>query len=86
MTYKIQISQSAFRELKQLQKPAIKKIGQLIESLAENPRPSGVKKLKAVNEDLYRVRAGDYRVVYAVDDTIRIVDIRKIGHRKDIYK
>lgn len=84
--YKIQISQSALKELKQLQKPAVKKIGQLIESLAENPRPSGVKKLKGISEDLYRVRSGDYRVVYAIEDTVRIVDVRKIGHRKDIYK
>jgi mRNA interferase RelE/StbE len=54
--------------------------------LAENPRPAGVKKLKGNNEDLYRIRSGDYRVVYSIEDEIRVVDIRKIGHRKDIYR
>ncbi|MES1217243.1 MAG: type II toxin-antitoxin system RelE/ParE family toxin, partial [Bacteroidota bacterium] len=57
-----------------------------ISSLAQNPRPLGVKKLKGSTEDLYRIRSGDYRVIYSVDDEIRIVDIRKVGHRKDIYK
>jgi len=58
----------------------------VINGLAENPRPSGVKKLKGISEDLYRIRSGDYRVIYSISDQIRIVDIRKIGHRKDIYK
>jgi mRNA interferase RelE/StbE len=44
------------------------------------------KKLKGNNEDLYRIRSGDYRVVYSIKDEIRVVDIRKIGDRKDIYK
>jgi mRNA interferase RelE/StbE len=69
-----------------LQKQVVKKIEKAIDALAENPRPVGVKKLKGDSEDLYRIRSGDYRVVYAIDDGIRIVDIRKIGNRKDIYK
>lgn len=84
--YKITISQSALKELHSLQKQAVKKIERAINSLAGNPRPAGVKKLKGNNEDLYRIRSGDYRVVYSIEDEIRVVDIRKIGHRKDIYK
>jgi len=84
--YNIVISQSALKELHRLQKKVVKKIETAINALAENPRPVGVKKLKGSNEDLYRIRSGDYRVVYAIDDEIRIIDIRKIGHRKDIYK
>jgi mRNA interferase RelE/StbE len=84
--YTITISQSALKELYKLQKQAVKKIEKSINALSENPRPVGVKKLKGNNEDLYRIRSGDYRVVYAIDDGIRIVDVRKIGHRKDIYK
>lgn len=84
--YKIKISQSALKELHGLQKQTVKKIENVISALANNPRPSGVKKLKEKNENLYRVRSGDYRVVYAIEEEISIVDIRKIGHRKDIYK
>jgi mRNA interferase RelE/StbE len=54
--------------------------------LANNPRPIGVKKLKDSSEDLYRIRVGDYRVIYTINDGIRIVNILRIGHRKDIYK
>ena len=84
--YTITISQSALKDLYNVQKKDAIKIEKLINGLAENPRPSGVKKLKGISEDLYRIRSGDYRVIYSISDQIRIVDIRKIGHRKDIYK
>ena len=84
--YSIVISQSALKQLQNLQKPFVKKIGRAIERLADDPRPIGVKKLQGSNESLYRIRVGDYRVVYLIDDGIKLVDIRKIGHRKDIYK
>ncbi len=85
MTYMIVISDSALKQLERIPKPYTKKIGQVIDRLAESPRPSGVKKLKGMTEDLYRVRVGDYRIIYSIDDVIKVVDIRKIGHRKDIY-
>jgi mRNA interferase RelE/StbE len=69
-----------------LQKSVVRKIQLSGEKLAENPRPSGVKKLKGNEGDLYRIRIGDYRIVYSIDDGIKIVDIRKIGHRKYIYR
>lgn len=83
--YKIIISESALKQLHKLQKSAVKRIQLSVENLSENPRPPGVKKLKGNDEDLYRIRVGDYRVVYSIDDEIKIVDIRKVGHRKDIY-
>ena len=84
--YSIVISQSALKQLQNLQKLFVKKIGRAIEKLADDPRPIGVKKLKGSNENLYRIRVGDYRVVYLIDEEIKLVDIRRIGHRKDIYK
>jgi len=84
--YSIVISQSALKQLQNLQKPFVKKIARAIEKLAKDPRPIGVKKLQGSNENLYRIRVGDYRVVYAIDDGIKLIDIRRIGHRKDIYK
>jgi len=84
--YSIVISQSALKQLQNLQKPFVKKIGKAIEKLATDPRPIGVKKLQGSNENLYRIRVGDYRIVYVIDDGIKLIDIRRIGHRKDIYK
>lgn len=84
--YQITFKESASKELQRLSKSVIKKIIFSINELSENPRPSGVKKLKDSNENLYRIRVGDYRIIYVIDDGIKIVNIRRIGHRKDIYR
>ncbi|MFN8253999.1 MAG: type II toxin-antitoxin system RelE/ParE family toxin [Ferruginibacter sp.] len=84
--YTISIKPSALKELACLPKATAKKAGKAIDGLAVNPRPEGVKKLKGSNENLYRIRVGDYRIIYLIEDEIKIVDIRRIGHRKDIYK
>jgi mRNA interferase RelE/StbE len=84
--YEITFKQSAFKELQRLPSAAVKKITVAIEGLADDPRPVGMKKLKDSSEDLYRIRVGDYRVIYVVNDVVRIVNIRRIGHRKDIYR
>ena len=84
--YSISINPSALKELIKLPKVMVKKAEKAINSLANNPRPVGVKKLKDTKEDLYRVRVGDYRIIYSIEDEIKIIDILRIGHRKDIYK
>ena len=84
--YTISIKPSALKELSKLPKVTVKKAEKAIDSLANNPRPIGVKKLKGSDEDLYRIRVGDYRIIYSIEDEIKIVDILKIGHRKEIYK
>jgi mRNA interferase RelE/StbE len=84
--FTINIGQSALKELGRIQKPYIYKIEKKIDGLSINPRPFGVKKLKGNSEDLYRISSGVYRVVYSIEDEIKVVDIRKIGHRKEIYK
>jgi mRNA interferase RelE/StbE len=86
MSYLITVKPSAQKELSKFPKPAIKKVSIAIDELKENPRPSGVKKLKSTDENLYRIRVGDYRILYTIEDTIQIVDITKVGYRKDIYK
>jgi mRNA interferase RelE/StbE len=55
-----------------------------IEGLASEPRPHGCEKLSGLEQ--YRVRQGDYRVVYGVDDEARVVIVVKIGHRRDVYR
>jgi mRNA interferase RelE/StbE len=82
--YNIVIKKSALKELSLIPAPYNVKIVKAIDNLAQNPRPTGVKKLKG--EEAYRIRVGDYRIVYSIEDTIKILVIQRIGHRKDVYK
>jgi len=83
--YAVLFARSARKELENLPVLAGRKILSTIERLKTNPRPSGVRKLKGV-ENLWRLRVGEYRVVYAVDDTHNLIDIQVIRHRKDVYR
>ena len=76
------------QQLKKL-KPCQQKYYPVIKAifdLASAPRPAGCKKLKGSKDNLWRIRIGDYRVVYIIKDKIQIIDIQKAGHRKDVYK
>jgi mRNA interferase RelE/StbE len=84
--YAVRFKKSAEKELERLPRQIVRRIGKAIDSLAENPRPAGSKKLEGQKEALWRIRVGDYRVIYLVEDVIKIVEIRRIGHRKDIYE
>ena len=57
-----------------------------IDNLSIEPRPSGCKKLKGSLERLWRIRIGDYRVIYSIEDKIEVLDIRRVRHRKDVYE
>ena len=83
--YQVVISRSAVKDLETLPTAQIPKLVQAIDALAINPRPSGCKKLKGGVEAYWRIRQGDYRIVYQILDAIRIVDIRRIRHRKEVY-
>jgi mRNA interferase RelE/StbE len=82
--YELRIKPSAAKELERLPRKDRQKIVQKIRALASEPRPHGSEKLSA--EEKYRVRQGDYRVVYSVNDDYRIVLIVKVGHRKGVYR
>lgn len=82
--YRVIVSKTASKELADLPTQAVNRIIPAIKKLGENPRPTGSKKLKG-EHDSWRIRVGDYRVIYTIDDTIRVLDVRKVGHRKDIY-
>ncbi len=86
MSYKVFYSKTALKEIKLLPKQYAKKIYEKSEMLAENPRPTGCKKLVGNKEEIWRIRIGDYRILYTIEDQVKIVDIRKVGHRKDIYE
>jgi mRNA interferase RelE/StbE len=82
--YKVFLRRSAADELGRIPKKDLVRLIERVGSLANEPRPQGCEKLSAL--DRYRVRQGDYRVVYAIDDREKTVDIIKIGHRSDVYK
>lgn len=82
--YKIFIKKSAANELENIPKKDLKQIVKRIQSLAENPRPRGSQKLSA--QERYRIRQGNYRIVYSIQDKELVVQIFKIGHRREIYR
>lgn len=82
--YKIRIKQSAKKELYKLPKKELQKITDKILSLSVNPRPMGVEKLSG--DDKYRIRQGNYRVIYLIRDKQLEITVIRIGHRKDIYR
>ena len=82
--YSISIKPSAAKELQAISdKAMLTRLIEKIKSLATQPRPSGSEKL-AGRPNLYRVRQGNYRVIYSVDDEARVVDVVKVGHRRDV--
>lgn len=83
--YDVQLTASAARAFRKLDGPARHKLGRVIDGLANNPRPPGVTKLEG-EADLYRVRSGDYRIIYTIRDKLLLVLVIAIGHRKDIYR
>jgi len=82
--YTIEFKPKAIKQLRKLPKPIISKISTQIDQLTNNPYPNGCKKLVG-SDTSYRIRIGDYRVVYTVFGNALIIQIIKIGHRKDIY-
>ncbi|MBV6405951.1 MAG: type II toxin-antitoxin system RelE/ParE family toxin [Flavobacteriales bacterium] len=86
MKYTVVLARDARKELDLLSKQNFIRVARKIDELEEDPRPPGCVKLKGNDGDMWRVRAGDYRILYVIEDVLRIVDIRKIGHRRDVYK
>ncbi len=85
MTYRIELSPAAARQLRKLDAPARRRIQAVVELLAQEPRPAGAKKLVGGDGE-WRVRTGDYRVIYEVRDGVLLVLVLAVGHRRDIYR
>lgn len=83
--YWITFKPSAAEALASLSRKDQRLVARRISALAEDPRPPGVEKLKA-EQDLYRVRSGDHRVIYKIEDAVLRVLVVKIGNRKDVYR
>jgi mRNA interferase RelE/StbE len=85
MAYAVEFSPSAAREFRKLAPEIQRRLSPHIDSLAQKPRRSGAKKLKG-REDLWRIRVGDYRIVYEVRDRTLVVLVVRVAHRRDDYR
>ena len=84
MPYHIEIAPAAERQIRKLEVAARRRIFKKLSVLESNPRPVGVEKLTGA--ELYRVRVGDYPIIYEIEDEVTRVLVLKVGDRKEIYK
>lgn len=85
MAYRIEFAPAAERQLKAFDKHIQTQLVRRIEKLTDDPRPPGVEKIKG-EENLYKVRSGNYRVVYTINDKALLVLVVKVGDRKEVYR
>ena len=84
MNYLLLIAPRAEEQLDALDHSVYNSVEKKIDALRENPRPAGCRKL--TGHDGWRMRAGDYRIIYEIDDVRKTVVVLRVGHRKDIYR
>lgn len=85
MTHRIELAPAALRQLRKLEPVARRRVQAAIELLSEHPRPNGAKKLTGGAGE-WRVRTGDYRIVYDIHDDILMILVVAVGHRREIYR
>ena len=83
--YSVAYDPKALKELSKLDKPVARRIMRAADQLATDPRPNGVRPLVGY-ADLWRVRIGDYRVIYTIRDTELVVLVLRVAHRSDVYR
>ena len=82
--YKLTIRSTAEKELSTIPKKILRQVVTKIQNLADDPRPMGSEKLSGAEK--YRIRQGDFRIVYSIDDKLRVIDVVKVGHRREVYR
>jgi mRNA interferase RelE/StbE len=85
MAYRVVIEDGTARAIRKLDRDVQRLVVAKLERLAENPRPPGSKKLEGA-EDLHRVRVGDHRIVYRIEDQVLLVLVVRVAHRSDVYR
>jgi mRNA interferase RelE/StbE len=85
MSYQVVLTKTAEHDLGRLDNMWQRNIAQRLQKLAVDPRPSGVTKLRGT-ENEWRIRVGDYRIIYEVDDDVRLLTILRIRHRREVYR
>ena len=85
MRYRLEVKNSARKQIARLPKADQRRVMVAIADLAEAPRPDGARKIVGA-ENAYRIRVGDYRIVYEIVDRVLTVYVVRVGHRKDVYR
>jgi len=85
MPYAVEFSPSARREFRKLAREIQRSLRPRLDALANEPRPTGAKKLKG-SDDLWRIRVSDYRIIYEIRDRILVVLVIRVGHRREVYR
>jgi mRNA interferase RelE/StbE len=83
--YRVFLERAAERDLKQLSARLHSRVIASIQALARNPRPRGCRKLTGADND-WRIRVGDYRVIYEISDAVRVVRVNRVRHRREVYR
>ena len=84
-SYNVRLKHSAEKDLRRIDKSRVPSIIEAIEKLEEDPRPVGCRKLVG-SDTSYRIRVGDYRVLYLIEDAVCVVEVERVRHRKDTYR
>ena len=84
-SYQVNWRRSTKKDLRRISQVDVVRILNVVETLSDEPRPVGCKKMSG-SECAYRLRVGDYRIIYEVYDDTIIIEVIKVGHRRDVYK
>jgi mRNA interferase RelE/StbE len=82
--FELRFKPSVAKDLRGIPKTEVRRLLKRIEALGNDPRPAGCEKL--TGRELYRIRQGVYRIVYSVDDAAVVIEVIKVGHRRDVYR
>jgi mRNA interferase RelE/StbE len=85
MPYIVELNSAAQRDYSNLEHSTSTRVSEVVDTLADNPRPPGCVKLTGKGRE-YRVRVGAYRVIYTIDDRMRLVSVKRIQHRREAYR
>jgi len=85
VAYEVRLKPSAEKKLRKLSREAQQRVARRLDGLAADPRPPGCERLAGL-ENLYRVRVGDYRIVYEIEDDVLVVLVITIGNRREVYR
>jgi mRNA interferase RelE/StbE len=83
--YSVEVKPPARKELEALPDELLARVVRKLDALGDAPRPAGCRKLKGY-EDQWRIRVGDWRVVYIIDDAAKLVSVTRIAHRREVYE
>ena len=85
MSYKVTFNAHAARSFRKLPRNIQTRLKRVVDSLENTPRPPGAEKLSGI-EDTYRIRVGDYRILYEIRDRVLLILVVEVGHRRDVYR